>query len=98
MNAFVSTYPDIVAWLVGLLLTTIGCLFSGLIYMLKMAVDRLSDVIKELRLSLEIDQISIGLLKDRMKEQETTCSMQRAHCLRRFSDSPPAFDQLAGRS
>ncbi len=80
MNEFAIAYPSIMIWILGALFTLILSLSGVVAYFVRKSFERLTDAIKSLELSLGIDHNDIGLLKDRMQRQETTCEMQRLHC------------------
>lgn len=86
MVEFITQYPELVKWLVGLvvglLVAVIGGLFTFVLFLIKMNIDRLMAAIAELKADNATDRTDIGLLKDRLATVEATCTMQRAFCPR----------------
>lgn len=80
MDEFVRSYPAVVLWLVGILFGGVCSLFAVLGFFIKMSLDNLIAAIKELQAAIQDKTTEIDLLKERMKAQETTCTMQRDLC------------------
>lgn len=77
---FIAANPAVAVFIIGALFTVIGTLISALIFFVKRSFDNLTTAIGALQSSLKEDKSDIGVLKDRMTEQETVCRMQRTHC------------------
>jgi len=73
MNEFIVQNPGVVSILIGILLSIVG-------WFVRDAFQKLTAAIKSLHETINGSIKDIGILKDRMQKQETTCEMQRAQC------------------
>ena len=80
MNEIVTAYPDIAAWMLGGMATTIGFLVYGILFFVKRSFDGLTRAILKLERSLASEKKDMGVVKNRLQKIETQCATHRNMC------------------